>query len=77
MQGRYKVSRTVKNELGFLNTYDKIWVVCDSLNMVLILLTNFHFQGSHIWAVLAIYKHMATLKMKFDLILLLRKLKNL
>ena len=27
--------------------------------------------------VLAIYKHMATLKMKSDLILLLRKLKNL
>ena len=66
----------MKNKLCFLNTYDKIWVVCDSLNMFLTLLTNFHFQGSYIWAVLAIYKHMATLEMKFDLILLLRKLKN-
>ena len=76
MQDSFDATLAVKSKLGFLNTYDKIWVVCDSLNMFLILLTNFHFQGSHIWAVLAIYKHMATLKMKFDPILLLRKLKN-
>ena len=35
------------------------------------------YNYSHIWADLAIYKHMATLKMKSDLILLLGKLKNL
>ena len=37
---------------------------------------KFQFQGSHIRAVLAIEKYMATLKIKFDLVLLLRKLKN-
>ena len=67
----------MKIDLGFLKAYDKIWASWDSFSIFLIFLTHFHFQGSHIWADLAIYKHMATLKMKSDLILLLRKLKNL
>ena len=67
----------MKIDLGFLKAYDKIWASWDSFSIFLIFLTHFHFQGSHIWADLAIYKHMATLKMKSDLILLLGKLKNL
>ena len=67
----------MKIDLSFLKAYDKIWASWDSFSIFLIFLTHFHFQGSHIWADLAIYKHMATLKMKSDLILLLGKLKNL
>ena len=70
------MSCTVKIELGFLNIYDEIWIVCDSFSMFLVFQTIFHFQGSHMLAFLVIYKYMATLKMKPDPILLLRKLKN-
>ena len=76
MQDVSKRSCTVKSELGFLKTCGKNWVVFHCFSMFLIFQTNFQFQGSHIWADFAIYKHMATLKIKSDLILLLRKLKN-
>ena len=36
VQGTSKLSCTVQSELGFLKTYDKIWVVCDSFSMFLI-----------------------------------------
>ena len=71
-----KLPCKVKYDLGFLKTYDTIWTVCDSFSIFLIFSTNYHFQGSHIWAVLAIYKYIATLKIKSDHILLLRKPKN-
>ena len=63
---------TVKSELWFLRTC----AACDSFSIFLIFWANFYFHWSHIWAVFAIYKYMATLKMKSDPILLLRKLKN-
>ena len=71
-----ELSCTLKNDLGFLNTYDEIWIVCDSFSMFLIFQTIFHFQGSHIMAIFAIQKHMTPLKIKSDPVLLLRKPKN-
>ena len=72
-----KLPCTVKSELSFLKTDDIIRIVCDIWNIIWVILTIFYFQGSHMWADLDIYKHMATLKIKSDLKLLLRTLKNL
>ena len=71
-----ELSCTLKNDLGFLNTYDEIWIVCDSFSMFLIFQLIFYFQGSHIWAIEAIQKHMAPLKMKSDPVLSLRNSKT-
>ena len=76
VQDSFATPCRVKSELGFLKTYDKIWVVWDSFSIFLIISTKNLFQGYHIWAVLAIHKHMATLKIKSDPVLLLRKPKN-
>ena len=72
----FELSCTVKSKIGFLKTCYKIWLVHAIFNIFLRFSTNFHFQGCHIWAVWLIWNYMATLKMKSDLILLLRKLKN-
>ena len=76
VQHTYDLPFTLKSESGFLKTCDKILVACDIFSIFLMFLANFHFQGSHMRAVLAICKHMATLKIESDLLLLLRKLKN-
>ena len=76
VQHTYDLPFSLKSESGFLKTCDKILVACDISSIFLMFLADFHFQGSHMRAVLAIYKPMATLKIKSDPILMLRKLKN-
>ena len=76
LQDTYELPYTVKSKLSFLKACDKTILICECFSMFLIIQTNFYFQGSHIWIVLDIYKQMATLKIKSDLRLLLRELKN-
>ena len=65
---------TVKSKIGFFKTYSKIWIIHTIFNIFQMFFTNFHFQGSHIWAIWLIQNYMATLKMKSDSVFVLRKL---